>query len=60
MQVFLLGPMCTRILIFKIFISCSFLLPDVKEKILNLRKKLERKHEIMLENKVGEIKLFPV
>lgn len=52
--------MWTQIFIFKIFISCSFLLPDVKEKILNLRKKLERKHEIMLENKVGEIKMFPV
>lgn len=49
--------MCIQILIFKM---SSLLLPDVKEKILNLRKKWERKHEIMLENEMGEIKLFSV
>lgn len=52
--------MHNKIFIFKMSISCSFLLPEVKEEILNLRKTWETKHEIMLENEECEIKLFSV
>lgn len=59
MQIFFPGMICTRILIFKMFISGLFLLLEVKEKILKLRKTWERKY-LILENEGCEIKLFSV